>query len=84
MPWKQQGGGGPWGSNGGGQGPWGGKPAGGGGGGTGGPPDFEDLIRKGQDRVKNIMPGGFGSPRSIILVFLLAVIVWLLSGLYRV
>ena len=86
MPWKQQGGGGPWGSNGGGQGPWGGKSAGGGGGGggTGGPPDFEDIIRKGQDRVKNIMPGGLGSPRSIILVLLLAVIVWLLSGLYRV
>ena len=58
MPWKQQGGGGggPWGagSNGGGQGPWGGKPSGGGsGGGSGGKPDIEDLIRKGQDRVKN-------------------------------
>ena len=41
---------------------------------------FEDLIRKGQDRVKNIMPGGFGSPRSILV--LLGVVVWLLSGLW--
>ena len=90
MPWKQQGGGGggPWGGggSGGGQGPWGGKPSGGGGGGgsAGGPPDIEDLIRKGQDRVKNIMPGGFGGARGIIIAVLLVVIVWLLSGLYRV
>jgi len=89
MPWKQQGGGGggPWGGdgNGGGQGPWGGKPSGGGsGGGSGGPPDIEDLIRKGQDRVKSILPGGFGGARGIIIALLLVVIVWLLSGLYRV
>ena len=89
MPWKQQGGGGggPWGGggNGGGQGPWGGKSSGGGsGGGSGGQPDIEDLIRKGQDRVKNILPGGFGGARGIIVALLLVVIVWLLSGLYRV
>ena len=89
MPWKQQGGGGggPWGAggNGGGQGPWGGKPSGGGsGGGSGGKPDIEDLIRKGQDRVKNILPGGFGGARGVIIALLLIVIVWLLSGLYRV
>ena len=91
MPWKQQGGGGggPWGGggNGGGQGPWGGKPSGSGGGGggnAGGPPDIEDLIRKGQDRVKNIIPGGFGGARGILAAVLLVIIVWLLSGLYRV
>ena len=84
MPWKQQGGGGggPWGGggNGGGQGPRGGKPSGGG----GGSPDIEDLIRKGQDRVKNIMPGGFGGARGVLIAVLLVVVVWLLSGLYRV
>ena len=88
MPWKQQGGGGggPWGGggSGGGQGPWGGKPSGGGGGNSGGPPDIEDLIRKGQDRVKNILPGGFGGARGILIAVLLVVFVWLLSGLYRV
>lgn len=87
MPWKQQGGGGggPWGGggNGGGQGPWGGKPSGGGGN-AGGPSGVEDLIRKGQDRVKNIMPGGFGGARGILIAVLLVVVVWLLSGLYRV
>ena len=87
MPWKQQGGGGggPWGGggNGGGQGPWGGKPSGGGSGSVpGGKPDIEDLIRKGQDRVKNILPGGFGSARGVIIALLLIVIVRLLSGLY--
>lgn len=92
MPWKQQGGGGggPWGGgggNGGGQGPWGGKSSGGGGGGgggVGGPPDLEDLIRKGQDRFKNLMPGGFGGVKGIFLGLLVIVFVWLLSGLYRV
>jgi modulator of FtsH protease HflK len=80
MPWKQQGGGG------GGQGPWGGKSSGGGGGGgnAGGPPDLEELIRKGQDRFKNLMPGGVGGVKGIFLAVLLVVFVWLLSGLYRV
>lgn len=88
MPWKQQGGGGgPWGGgggNGGGQGPWGGKSSGGGGGGAGGPPDLEELIRKGQDRFKNLMPGGVGGVKGMFLALLVVVFVWLLSGLYRV
>ena len=90
MPWKQQGGGGggPWGGGGtgGGQGPWGGKSSGGGGSGgnAGGPPDLEELIRKGQDRFKNLMPGGVGGVKGIFLAVLLIVFVWLLSGLYRV
>tara|TARA_R110000787_G_scaffold17835_4_gene55253 strand:+ start:327 stop:1466 length:1140 start_codon:yes stop_codon:yes gene_type:complete len=88
MPWKQQGGGGggPWGGggNGGGQGPWGGRAPGGGGGGGAVPPDFEELIRKGQDKFKSIMPGGFGGAKGIIAIVVLAVFVWLLSGLYRV
>lgn len=91
MPWKQQGGGsgGPWGGggSGGGQGPWGGKSSGGGGGGggsAGGPPDLEELIRKGQDRFKNLMPGGVGGVKGIFLAVLVIVFVWLLSGLYRV
>jgi modulator of FtsH protease HflK len=59
---------GPWGSGGGKDnggnnnnngGPWGQGPRGGGGG--KGPPDLEDLIRRGQDRLKNVLPGGGGS-----------------------
>lgn len=90
MPWKQQGGGGggPWGGGGSGggggrgQGPWGGGSPGGGG--ASGPPDFEDLIRKGQDSVRRILPGGFGGARGILLVIVAVAILWGISGLYRV
>ncbi len=81
MPWKQQGGGGgPFGGGGGGGGPWGG------GGSGGGPqsPDFEDMLRKGQDRVRQILPGGLGGARGIALVVVAIVGLWLLSGFYRV
>jgi membrane protease subunit HflK len=85
MPWKSQGGGGggPWGGGsgggGGGGGPWGG-------GGPGGPrpPDFEDFIRKGQDRFKRMMPGGMGSGPGLLLVVAVALVLWVITGLYRV
>ncbi|MGR0186315.1 FtsH protease activity modulator HflK [Azospirillum aestuarii] len=94
MPWSNQGGGGgggPWGPppGGGGQNPWGRPPGGGGSGGGGGgggpqPPDLEDLLRRGQDRLKRVMPGGVGSGRGIALVVGLLAVVWLASGIYRV
>jgi membrane protease subunit HflK len=79
MPWKNQsGGGGPWGTGGGGgggQGPWG----------AGGrPPDLEDILRKGQDRVKRLLPGGFGSGRSLIFIVIIGLALWLITGFYRV
>jgi membrane protease subunit HflK len=78
-PWGGRGGG-----NGGGGGPWGGR-GGGGGGGASGPPDFEELIRKGQDRFKRFVPGGgFGGGRGIVAIVVIGVFLWLLSGLYRV
>ncbi len=84
MPWNSQGGGGsPWGSGGGGgrsQGPW----SSGGGGGGQRPPDLEDLLRRGQDRLRSIIPGGVGSSRGIILVLLIGIAVWFASGFYRV
>ena len=81
MPWSNQPGGG-----GNGQGPWGGGGGGGGAGGGGGrpPPDIEDMLRKGQERVKNILPGGGASPKIIILLLVLAVVAWLITGFYRV
>lgn len=87
-PWGGGGGrgGGPWGGGGG--GPWG--PSGGGGnrGGGGGnmpqPPDLEEAIRKGQDALKRIMPGGFGGGRSIAIIVAIIVALWLASGFYRV
>jgi membrane protease subunit HflK len=76
MAWNNQGG--PWGN---GQSPWGGR---GGGGGGNQPPDFEEMIRRGQDRMKSIMPGGFGSGRAILLIIAVAIVLWLLSGFYVV
>ncbi|MGK9054161.1 FtsH protease activity modulator HflK [Neorhizobium petrolearium] len=79
MPWSNQngGGGGPWGGGGGNnQGPWGqgpNRPRGGGGSGSGGPPDLEDIIRRSQDRLRGVMPGGFnGGAFVIVLVVILA------------
>ena len=93
MPWKDNSGsGGPWGGSGGSgnggkpRGPWGGGPGQGGRGGGpfGGPPKFEDMLRRGGDRMKGILPGGFGSPRGISIIVLVAIVVWLLTGFYRV
>lgn len=90
MPWSNQGGGGggPWGSSGGGggggQNPWG-RPTGGGGGGGGPtPPDLEDMLRKGQDRFKRMMPGGFGGGRGVVLILGALVLIWLATGFFRV
>lgn len=88
MPWNSQGGGGgPWGGggSGGGGGPWGGqRPPGGGGMGGGQQPNIEEMLRRSQDKVRRIMPGGFGSGRGIAIVVLVGLVLWGLSGFYRV
>lgn len=77
MPWKNQGGG-PWGS--GPKGPWGSGPQ------SSGPrpPDLEDLLRRGQDRLQQILPGGHFSGLGIAIVLLGALAIWGLSGFFRV
>ncbi len=87
MPWSNQnGGGGPWGGGGGNnQGPWGGgsnRPKGGGGG-NGGPPDLEDIIRRGQDRLRGVVPGGFNGGAVVIVI--LAIVAFLaIQSVYTV
>jgi membrane protease subunit HflK len=82
MAWNNQGGGGsPWGSGGGSSGGGGGGPFGPGG---GQPPDLEDLLRRGQDKLRTIIPGGVGSSRGIIMILLIAAAIWGASGFYRV
>ncbi|HJT13277.1 MAG TPA: FtsH protease activity modulator HflK [Dongiaceae bacterium] len=81
MSWNNQGG--PWGGGGGGQGggnsPWSRGPGGG-----GQPPDFEEMLRRGQDRMKNLVPGGMGPGKVGALIAAVAVLLWLASGLYQV
>ena len=62
MPWTNQGGGGPWGS--GGKGPWGSGPQS-----TGPtPPDLEEILRRGQDKLRRVLPGGNLGGRGFALI----------------
>jgi len=70
MPWSNQGGQGPWGRGPGGSGPQ--------------PPNFDDLLRRGQDRFKGLVPGGRASGRMIALLVLVVIVIWLGTGFYRV
>jgi len=82
MPWSNQGGG-PWGSGGGGggKGPWGSGPQPSGG---STPPDLEDLLRRSQDKLRTVLPGGGLSRWGVLLVLGLAVIGWLFTGIFTV
>ena len=87
MFWQSQGGG-PWGSGPRGGGPWGGNRGGGGGPSPRGrgpqPPDFEELLRRGQDRFRRVLPGSFGTGTGIAIVAIAILVIWLASGFYRV
>lgn len=83
MPWQNNGG--PWGGGGSGggggnRGPWGQGPRGPG----GQPPNLEDLLRRGQDRFKEIIPGGGWGKRGFLLAGLVIIGLWLSTGFYRV
>jgi len=96
MPWNSPNGGGdgPWGGDG---GPWGGsgskrgretgKGGGNKGGGFGGgnnlPPDIDELIRKGQERFRALLPPSF-SQKGAILGLAALVLAWAATGIYRV
>jgi modulator of FtsH protease HflK len=78
MPWTNQGGGGPWGS--GGKGPWGSGPQ------SSGPtpPDLEEILRRGQDNLRRVLPGGNLGGRGLALIFLGVLVLWGFSGFFRV
>ena len=85
MSWDNQGGGGPWGSNGGSGGsgsPWGRGTGGQGGGQT--PPDIDEVIRRGQAKLKGLLPKGFGGWKAGILIALVLLGIWAANGFYRV
>ena len=76
MPWSNQGGG-PWGS--GSRGPWGQGPQ------SSGPtpPDLEELLRRSQDKLRNVLPGNLGG-KGLALIVLAAIFIWGLSGFFKV
>ncbi|WP_025899315.1 FtsH protease activity modulator HflK [Sneathiella glossodoripedis] len=80
MPWSNQGGnGGGWqGGGGGNRGPWGQGPSG------QQPPNLEDIIKKGQEKLKDTLPGGGGGKLGIFVILLVIVVGWLASGFYKV
>lgn len=87
MPWNSEGGGGnnqgPWG-----QGPWGqgGGPRRPNQGGRGpNPPDLDELIRKGQDKLKQVLPtGGGGGVFSWIIPVVVVVLIVVFNSIYQV
>lgn len=74
MPWNNQTGGQP---GNGGRGPWGGGPS------NTQPPDLEELLKRSQEKLKGMMPGGFGRGGVLIAVLLVGLL-WLASGIYVV
>jgi membrane protease subunit HflK len=42
------------------------------------------MIRKGQDRFRSLLPRGIGGGRGVIVLGLVVLVLWLLSGFYRV
>lgn len=74
----------PWQNNGDGErpNPWGNGPRRGGGGGGGEPPNIDEYIRKGQERIKSALPGGAGPMASLGL--LVAAVLYLILGIYVV
>ena len=64
----------------------------GGGGGNGGgfrrgptPPNIDEIVKNIQDKINKILPGGAkGGNKPIFLGLIILVIIWALSGLYRV
>ena len=85
MSWDNQGGGGPWGNNGGSGGsgsPWGRGTGGQGGGQT--PPDIDEIIRRGQAKLKGLLPKGFGGWKAGTRIALVLLGIWAANGFYRV
>ncbi|HTQ34808.1 MAG TPA: FtsH protease activity modulator HflK [Stellaceae bacterium] len=48
------------------------------------PPDFEEMLRRSQDRFRRLLPGGRGTGSLIGLGIAAVVALWLASGFYRV
>src|SRR6185312_17187232 len=47
-------------------------------------PDFEEMLRRSQDRFRRLLPGGRGSGTVVAIAIVAVVGLWLASGFYRV
>jgi membrane protease subunit HflK len=88
----------PWGkkagNDGNGQNPWGGRGPGGFGGGGRGPggfgrgggtpPDMDEVLRRAQENLRQVLPGGVGPGRMVALILIGVLGLWLASGFYLV
>ncbi|MGQ0665311.1 MAG: FtsH protease activity modulator HflK [Pseudomonadota bacterium] len=72
----------PWIPGGGGPSPWG-RPPGGGGLGPQ-PPNLEELLRRSQETIRRLLPGGLGSAKGFVLIAPVVLLLWLASGIYQV
>lgn len=79
MPWNNNSGGGGW--KGGGGGPWGSGPQ------PRGPqpPDLEELLKRSQDRLRNVLPaGGRGNVSIAVIAAAALLVLWLFNSVYTV
>ena len=68
------------------QSPWGTPPGGGNGGFRRGPtpPDIDEIIKKIQNTINRFFGGGKGGTKPLLFGLIILVVIWALSGLYRV
>ena len=68
------------------QSPWGTPPGGGNGGSRRGPtpPDIDEVIKKIQNTINRFFGSGKGGTKTLLFGLIILVVIWALSGLYRV
>ena len=68
------------------QSPWGTPPGGGNGGFRRGPtpPDIDEIVKKIQNTINRFFGGGKGGTKTLLFGLIILVVIWALSGLYRV
>jgi modulator of FtsH protease HflK len=76
MAWQDNNGGGD-------RGPWGQGPRNTGGGGQQ-PPNLDEMLKKGQDQFKSMMPGKLGGSTGIAIIALILLGLWAATGTFRV
>ncbi len=46
--------------------------------------DLDEMLRAGQDKFRDFMSGGAGSPKGIILLLIIGLLAWLITGIFFV